>query len=810
MSGSRVLDLPRAAGWLLAGAVACAAVGFWFPRVFRFSPDDAVLRRRAAVELALERLRALGPPVENGYVTASLETAALLEQRLLRAGVDAGAVRASALGRELAYWLVHVYPRSARSREWSYEAAVALDGTVLGLLRQASAERSSVALDGAEARVLAARFLSEQGIRLEGFEPPVARAAGSGEGVSRQLRYAERSALDVPGLAHGVEVRFVGDQLVGFTTWWHDASLRELENELGRAELLQTLATFGIFLPVALLAVAFVKRYHEGLVGTRRAVQIFFVVLGLLLLVVLLAARGSTESWSVGNLTRMQTTWLYCAIQLLVYLPVVALLGFLSFAVGECDGGPRERSRLAAFEALLRGSLGNATVASSALRGVVAGLVLVAALFGLCAVAQVAGARVSAVSLLEGGWLMAPWPGLALLAVTVGNSLSLGLFATVGLVPALTARAGAPAALAGAAAIACALLPAAYPVVPLAAQLVLSLLLALAVVLLYWRYDLLVALLALQIATVLPQAMPLLRAVDPFLELSGWLAVLGSALPLLLSVRHLGSGRVFDYVWDDVPPHVRRIAERERQRVELETARNIQASILPELPESLCGVELAHQYLPASEVGGDFYDVIELAGGRLAVAIGDVAGHGVSSGLVMSMARAALAVLVNHDPGVVAVFRTVYEIVYRSANRRLLTTLCYSVLDPARRELLFASAGHIFPYQVGRDGRVLALESTAYPLGVRQELVIRPRRFVLAAGDNLFLTSDGLIEAVDAGGTTMFGFERLENSLSRYAHRGARGLLRGVLDDLDVFSAEPGREPALRRDDLTVLVLAVT
>ena len=99
---------------------------------------------------------------------------------------------------------------------------------------------------------------------------------------------------------------------------------------------------------------------------------------------------------------------------------------------------------------------------------------------------------------------------------------------------------------------------------------------------------------------------------DRFLQLQGALPLLVVALPMLVSLRHLASGREFLYRYEDVPPHVRRIAERERQRVELETARRIQSSILPELPPSLNGVEIAHAYLPASEVGGDFYDVILL------------------------------------------------------------------------------------------------------------------------------------------------------------------------------------------------------
>jgi sigma-B regulation protein RsbU (phosphoserine phosphatase) len=274
-------------------------------------------------------------------------------------------------------------------------------------------------------------------------------------------------------------------------------------------------------------------------------------------------------------------------------------------------------------------------------------------------------------------------------------------------------------------------------------------------------------------------------------------------LSLLLSLRHLAGGREFVYRYEDVPPHVRRIAERERQRVELETARRIQSSILPDLPPSLHGVELAHAYLPASEVGGDFYDVLALTDGRLAVAVGDVAGHGVSSGLVMSMAKSALAVQVTFNPEVEAVFGTLNRTVYQTARKRLLTTLCYALLDPASRELLYASAGHLFPYVVSPRGGVQVLESVAYPLGVRGELVVEPRRARLESGDLLFLFSDGLVEARTEAGDE-FGFERLEQSLARHAGKGVEGVRDGVLQDVLRWTGGVPRE-----DDQTILVLRV-
>jgi sigma-B regulation protein RsbU (phosphoserine phosphatase) len=206
-------------------------------------------------------------------------------------------------------------------------------------------------------------------------------------------------------------------------------------------------------------------------------------------------------------------------------------------------------------------------------------------------------------------------------------------------------------------------------------------------------------------------------------------------------------------------------------------------------------------------VGGDFYDVLALEDGRLAVAVGDVAGHGVSSGLVMSMAKSALAVQVTFDPDVEAVFRTLNRMVFQTARKRLLTTLSYLLLDPVERELLYASAGHLFPYVISR-GAVRALESIAYPLGVRGDLKVEARSARLEAGDTLFLFSDGIIEARrtavygDGEGGEQWGFDRLEESLARHAARPVEGLRDGVLADVQRFAGNGPRE-----DDQTILVL---
>jgi sigma-B regulation protein RsbU (phosphoserine phosphatase) len=528
-------------------------------------------------------------------------------------------------------------------------------------------------------------------------------------------------------------------------------------------------------------------------------VQIFLLVVAAGLVLMLLTGPSDSQQNQFGFATRQQGSWVFSLFGMVFYVLPAALLAFFAWSVGESICRERWGHKLAAFDALFQGELVNRTVARSAFRGWMAGL----------AVAGGIAALLSALRPL-GGWAFSSlmvnaasrWPGLETVLGGVPYFLPFSLVVVLWLLPVAARQLGVWGGSLLTALVAAVVLPTFVMMVPLGWTLAISLLLASALIALFLATDLMTVLLAGFTSQVLLTVYPLLTAADGGLRLQGWIALGLLAIPLVASLRHLGSGRDFVYRYEDVPPHVRRIAERERQRVELETARRIQSSILPDLPPRLAGVDIAHAYLPASEVGGDFYDVLALEDGRLAVAVGDVAGHGVSSGLIMSMAKSALAVQVTFDPAVEQVFRTLNRTVYQTARKRLLATLCYAVIDPRRLEMVYASAGHLHPYRISATGRVESLESIAYPLGVRGQLQVDPHTARLAPGDTLFLFSDGVVEARREGSDEQFGFERLEESLARHAGRGVEGLRDGILADVARFTGDAPRE-----DDQTILVL---
>lgn len=788
--------------WGLAAAAGTLLLVWGYPRAAPFQPRHWRVSGTQAEALVLDRLRRLGQPLARSYVITRLSQNSLLERRLQLAleRQDLGELRATGLPDQVTVWEILVYPPDAVKSDYTAKAEVSLAGGLLSLQLRVDAEAKGAALAPAAARGQAEALLRSEGIDLRRYGEPEIRSEQLAARTDLILRYRDRLRL-ADGAAFGMEVKFAGDRVVEFGPWIDGGSTQRAAQRSLQAAQLAIFGEFGfMFGFLAVVAVPFLKRYHEGEVGVRRAATLFVVVgLAGMAYLLMIARAAAQHGPGFSFATPQQSTWLFFLFAALFNVVPSALMVFLGWSVGEWLCRERWGQKLTSFDALFQRKWANATVAASSLGGLLAG-------------AALAGALVAVLLALRrlGAWpqfavshsMSSVWTGIEVATGEIALAVPVGLALALCVLPALARWTNRPLGFLATALVAAAAMFSPVMVLPFGWGLLVAVVYAAAVLGVFLAIDLLAALLAATISAYLLLSYPLLTAVNPALRAEGWLGLAILAAPLLLSVRHLGSRREITYRYEDIPPHVRRIAERERQRVELETARRIQSSILPDLPPRLAGVDIAHAYLPASEVGGDFYDVLALEDGRLAVAVGDVAGHGVSSGLVMSMAKSALAVQVTFDPEVESVFRTLNRTVYQTARKRLLATFCYALLDPVRRELLYASAGHLYPYRIGAGGKVEALESTGYPLGVRRTIEVEPRLARLAAGDSLFLFSDGLVEARAEGSDDVFGFDRLEESLGRHAGGSVERLRDGVLADVVAFTRSEQRE-----DDMTVVVL---
>jgi sigma-B regulation protein RsbU (phosphoserine phosphatase) len=242
------------------------------------------------------------------------------------------------------------------------------------------------------------------------------------------------------------------------------------------------------------------------------------------------------------------------------------------------------------------------------------------------------------------------------------------------------------------------------------------------------------------------------------------------------------------------------LVDRVRVRDELQVARELQAELLPHGAIELPGYRFAHSYRTANEVGGDYYEVVPLPDGRVALMVGDATGHGMASGLVMAIANATLKTALDLDPDPRRVIALLNRTLCRTGTRRTFMTVFYALLTPATGELLSVCAGHPFPLLRRAGGEVLELGRGCLPLGVRADLSPETQATVLAPGDMLVLYTDGLAEAVD-GRSEAFGYDRI-GDLTRPG-----GAPQAVHDRiLAAFDAQVGDEPL--RDDLTLLVMA--
>ena len=248
----------------------------------------------------------------------------------------------------------------------------------------------------------------------------------------------------------------------------------------------------------------------------------------------------------------------------------------------------------------------------------------------------------------------------------------------------------------------------------------------------------------------------------------------------------------------------RRASAREqiRMRDELRYARELQLSMLPESAPSLEWAELSGASIPATEVGGDYYDYF-LDGECLALVSMDVAGHGMSSGLVLSAVRGGITVMRDalHDPA--DVLRRLHELVVHTTRRRMLVTMSIVLLDRAKRRATVASAGHP-PVLVRRaDGSVDVLNLYAPPLGVRLPIQISQRSFDFAPGDVFVLHSDGIYEARNASDDS-YGLDRLQHVVAENGDQSADRLRDAILADVAVF-----RGAAEQQDDVTVVICRI-
>jgi serine phosphatase RsbU (regulator of sigma subunit) len=244
--------------------------------------------------------------------------------------------------------------------------------------------------------------------------------------------------------------------------------------------------------------------------------------------------------------------------------------------------------------------------------------------------------------------------------------------------------------------------------------------------------------------------------------------------------------------------------ERERIEQELRIARLIQQTLLPKTLPELPGYDVAAYYQPAREVGGDFYDFLELEDGRLGLVVGDVTDKGVPAALVMATTRTMLRAAAQRlfSPG--EVLRRANDALVTDIPPNMFITCLYAILEPESGHLVYANAGHDLPYRrkAGTSSEsAQELRATGMPLGLMPGMGYEEKEIVLEKGESVLFYSDGLVEAHDPQ-REMFGFPRLQGMVG--THRsGGSSLIGFLLSELTRFTGEGWEQ----EDDITLVTL---
>ncbi len=235
---------------------------------------------------------------------------------------------------------------------------------------------------------------------------------------------------------------------------------------------------------------------------------------------------------------------------------------------------------------------------------------------------------------------------------------------------------------------------------------------------------------------------------------------------------------------------------------EMEIAKQIQLSLLPPSPPSLPGIECAGSCVPATHIGGDYYDILP-HGDELDLVIADVSGHSVGAALIMVETRSVLRAQLGSLHGPAEVVSALNELLYDDLNKaELFITMSFISYHIPTGRLSYTNAGHPPPllYRPGED-RFFELDAEGLILGVQRGVAFHEPTLQVEEGDLLLLYTDGITEA-ESGSGELFGTDRLREILAREHKRAAAGVIAAVMDAVRAFSGS-----ATFNDDISMLLL---
>lgn len=248
------------------------------------------------------------------------------------------------------------------------------------------------------------------------------------------------------------------------------------------------------------------------------------------------------------------------------------------------------------------------------------------------------------------------------------------------------------------------------------------------------------------------------------------------------------------------------VIEKERMEEELSIARGLQMSMLPADCPRLDGFDITALCVPAREVGGDYYDFIDMGAESAGIIVGDVTGKGVSGALVMAASRSVFRMLSEDRLDLGSIMAQANRRARKDIRTGMFVAVLYAILDGPRRALRLCSAGQTQPVLFSsKDGNARLIETAGdnFPVGIVDDVAYEETVLPLEPGDRIVFYTDGIVEAMNEKGE-IFGFDRLLEAVRQSGSGEAGEVLAAVKSQVDAFV---GLAP--QHDDITLIVVGV-
>ena len=243
-----------------------------------------------------------------------------------------------------------------------------------------------------------------------------------------------------------------------------------------------------------------------------------------------------------------------------------------------------------------------------------------------------------------------------------------------------------------------------------------------------------------------------------------------------------------------------RLLDRELFQHDLTLAKSIQDSFLPDAAPAVPGYQAGFQMCAAFEVGGDFYDAIQMPDQRIAYIIGDISGKGVSAAMIMSSMLSDIRLELSFGGSAGEILGRFNQALCQKTQNGMFVSMVLMVLDPQAHRLELANAGHLPPIQILKDRIWQHSEASGPPAGIVSDMTYDSEVVNLEAGEMILLYTDGITEARNSS-REMIGTGRLMNWLDD-APASVDACIEYLIDHVSHFTGEAGQS-----DDITLLIL---